>query len=244
MTKMLLYLASFLITIVFWIWIIRKFDRFDREPMKNIIFVFIAGGLMSIIPAGLFNGLFGLLIGYPFDTGEASGPGIIRLAWFYGFVGFNEEFWKALATILLIRRMKSFNEPADALVYSMTAAFGFSVIENIDYTMDLGYPIFWFRQFNAVPLHVGLAAIWGIGIAKVRFSNAPRYLARVLPYIIIAAFLHFIYNLSATSILNNAMSIIVPTILAVILIIFAVRKVKKYSESGPFHQKEDNTTIS
>lgn len=65
---------------------------------------------------------------------------MIRLAWFYGFVGFNEEFWKALA---------------------------------------------------------------------------------------------------ATRIFTGAMSIIIPTILAIILIIFAVRKVKKFAEEGPFHQNEE-----
>ncbi|HNQ82387.1 MAG TPA: PrsW family glutamic-type intramembrane protease [Bacteroidales bacterium] len=231
---MVIYIATFVITIIFWLWIIRKFDRFEREPLKNILFVFIAGGLLSIIPAGLFNGLFAWMIGYGFEPGSDAGIGFGRLLWFYGFVGFNEEFWKALATIILIRRMKSFNEPADALVYSMTVAFGFSVIENIEYTLKLGYPVFWVRQFNAVPLHVGLAAIWGIGIAKVRFSNAPSYLSRVMPYILIAAFLHFIYNIAATRIFNTALSLLIPTVIAFFLILFAIRRVKKYSEEGPF----------
>jgi protease PrsW len=231
---MILYIATFAITIIFWIWIIRKFDRFEREPLKNILFVFIAGGLLSIIPAGLLNTLFGLAISHRIDPAELSTSGLGSLMWLYGFVGINEEFWKATATIILVRRMKSFNEPADALVYSMTVAFGFSVIENIEYTMKLGYPIFWVRQFNAVPLHVGLAAIWGIGIAKVRFSNAHSYLARVMPYIMIAAILHFIYNVTATRIYNTALSLLAPTILAFFLILFAIRKVKKYSEEGPF----------
>jgi len=86
-------------------------------------------------------------------------------------VGLNEEFFKAFAAVILLRRLKDFNEPADALVYSMTVALGFAMLENIEYVPRYGFFSVYVRQFNAVPLHLGLAAIWGMGIAKAKFLN-------------------------------------------------------------------------
>jgi len=229
-----LYLSSFLISIIFWLWIIRKYDRFEREPLQTVLFVFIAGGLISIVPAGIFNLLFGDFINVQIDPAYPVDSGMGKLLILHGFVGLNEEFWKAAATVFLIRKMKSFNEPADALVYAMTVAFGFSVFENIEYSLKFGFYTFFVRQFNAVPLHIGLAAIWGIGIAKAKFSSQDNYLVTLAPYVLLAAFIHAIYNLSVTQIISPVLSLLLPSVIAILLIRFAIRKIKRYAEEGPF----------
>ena len=109
-----------------------KYDKFEGEPLRAILFMFVIGGLVSTLPAGIFNQLFGYLIDYKFGAGHEVGHSVGKSMLFYGFVGINEEFCKALATVWLIRKSRDFNEPADALVYSMTVAFGFSLFENID----------------------------------------------------------------------------------------------------------------
>jgi RsiW-degrading membrane proteinase PrsW (M82 family) len=234
---MQLYLISYLVSICFWLWIIMKYDKFEREPLKSVLFAFIIGGLISSLPAGLFNSLFSGLIDYRFAPGTAVDRSIGKSMLFFAFVGFNEEFFKAAATVLLIRKMKDFNEPADALVYAMSVAFGFSVFENIEYTLNLGLTAFYIRQFNAVPLHIGLASIWGTGIAKARFLHQGKYWITMLPYIMIAAFLHFIYNFSPRIILNPILSLLLSTLIAFLLIRVAVRKLKRYSEDGPFSNR-------
>ncbi len=155
---------------------------------------------------------------------------------FLGFVGINEEFWKAAATILLIRRLKQFNEPADALVYSMTVALGFAVIENIEYAIRYGSAIIYYRQFNAVPLHLGLAAIWGTGIAKAKFEHGGKYLKTILPYLVLAGAIHFGYNITVFLTTNHISHILIPALIAIYLIRLAVRKIKRYAEEGPFNK--------
>ena len=228
---MLQYIIIYLITIVFWIWIIRKYDRFEPEPLKNVLFVFAAGGLLSSFPAGLFNMIFSNMIGYDFTSGTEASYSLEKMGIFYGFVGLNEEFWKAAATVVLIRRMKEFDEPADALVYSMSVAFGFSVFENFDYTEKYGLSTFIYRQINAVPLHIGLAAIWGMGIARGRFRNRCKYFYTLIPYVILAGIIHGFYNLSATYQLSPVLAIVIPAAIALLLIRFAVRKIRKYAEN-------------
>ena len=228
------YIISYLITIVFWIWMIRKYDKFEKEPLLTVLFVFIIGGLISSFPAGIFNSLFGYLIGFEFGTEGTAVQGVEKSMLFYGFVGINEEFCKALATVWLIRKSRDFNEPADALVYSMTLAFGFSLFENIDYTLRLGIASFFIRQFNAVPLHIGLAAIWGIGLAKAKFLHRGKYLSIMTPYILGAAFFHFVYNFAPKLIENPVLSLIVPIFIAFFLIKFALKKIRQYAEDGPY----------
>jgi RsiW-degrading membrane proteinase PrsW (M82 family) len=228
------YIISYLVSIVFWIWMIRKYDKFEREPLRAVLFVFVIGGLISSFPAGIFNSLFAYLIGFDLSTEGAATHGIGESMWFYGFVGINEEFCKALATVWLIHKSRDFNEPADALVYSMSLAFGFSLFENIDYTLRFGISSFFIRQFNAVPLHIGLAAIWGIGLAKAKFLHQGKYLATMAPYILGAAFLHFVYNFAPKLIENPFLGLILPIAIAFLLIRFALKKIRQYAEDGPY----------
>lgn len=234
---MTIFIISFFITIVFWLWIIRKYDRFEREPLMTVVFIFGVGGLISSFPAGICNQIFSELIGYDFSADSEINYGVHKIGLFYGFVGLNEEFWKAFATVVLIRRMKEFDEPADGLVYGMSVAFGFSVFENFDYADTYGLTTFIFRQINAVPLHIGLAAIWGIGITRAKFVNNGRYFKTMLPYVIFAALIHAAYNLSTTHLVNPLLSLIIPSVIAIILILFAVRKIKSYSVQGPFSDR-------
>jgi protease PrsW len=233
---MQLYIISFLVTIIFWLWIIMKYDKFEHEPLKVILFVFLIGGLISSIPAGILNSLF-LYFTHYYDD-EVSGYFVNEKSnLFYGFAGINEEFFKAAAAIILVRKIKGFNEPADALVYAMTVAFGFAVMENIEYITRFGLTTFLLRQFNAVPLHIGLAAIWGIGMAKAKFLHQGKYLQTVTPYLLIAAFVHSVYNLTTTVIHGSVLIFLILTLFAMFLIIFAIRKVKRYSEDGPFSNR-------
>ena len=231
---MLLISLSFLISIIFWLWIIMKYDMFEPEPIKSILFVFVVGGLVSVIPAGILNEVFKFIVNQCFDKGLVRNTAIEKSHLDYGFVGFNEETIKAVVTILLIRRMKGFNEPADALVYSMTVALGFSMFENIAYLMKYGLVTFYIRQFTAVPLHIGLAAIWGVGIAKAKFLRKGKYFYTVAPYILIAALIHIVYNVSTTLIINPFLIIIILSVIAFFLIRFAIRKIRRYAQDGPF----------
>jgi RsiW-degrading membrane proteinase PrsW (M82 family)/ribosomal protein L40E len=234
---MTIYIISFLLTILFWLWIILKYDRFEREPLKTVVFVFVIGGLISIIPAAILNYMAGQMIQYQSENGFTRTYDMDKVFVFFGFVGINEEFWKVAATVLLVRKMKAFNEPADALVYAMTVAFGFSVIENIEYTLKLGLAGFFIRQLNAVPLHIGLAAIWGVGIAKAKFINHGKYFLTLIPYLLLAAFLHFIYNMSTVLDIYPALNLIIPSIIAYFLIRFAIKKIRRYSQDGPFSNR-------
>ena len=226
------------ISFLIWLYIIYRYDKYEPEPFLVLVLTGIAGGLMSSVPAALLNtaalSMLGLDSFFYSDSGAAVDS--FSLLRFSLFVGFNEEIWKAAAALFILKRLKHFNEPADALIYSMTIALGFAAFENIEYTLMGGINILVLRSFTAVPLHVGLAAIWGIGIAKGRYLKGGRYFSVMLPYVAAAAVLHALYNY-LQFIIYSGFSLVIAVIFSLMVIAFAVKRLNHYVELSPFKKE-------
>lgn len=183
-----------------WLKFVRHFDRFEPEPLRSILWVGLLGGLMSTWPAGQLNSAMDGILGTGgFEAAGSSWPAPVNLAVMALFVGFNEEILKALATVILVRKRRDLDEPVDALVYSMTVALGFAAIENVDYVLEHGLGVLFIRSITAVPLHLGLAAIWGYGLARARFLPGQGHLQAMAKPVVIAALIHAAYDFIAFS---------------------------------------------
>lgn len=109
-----------------------------------------------------------------------------------------EETLKFLVLYSYAYRLKSFNEPMDAVVFATAASLGFAAIENLDYvhlgeTGEEAFNIAFLRAFSAVPLH-GLCGIFmGLffGLAVFGRSNNKKYLFYALA---VPIFIHGLYN--------------------------------------------------
>lgn len=174
-----------------WLWFIRREDRLQPEPLAVMIRLLIVGGLVSTFFAGIFNEIMGAAL----DVGQMRQEGglPVNTALVYAlFVGFNEEGLKALVTRWRTRNLKTLDEPVDALIYSVTVALGFAAFENLSYMAMHGQGVLVIRSLTAVPVHVGLAAIWGMGLARERFG-LPNGLG-FWPSVALAALLHAGYD--------------------------------------------------
>ena len=49
--------SGLLISTGIWIWILRRYDRLEPEPLKVLLRVGLLGGFISVIPAIIFNSL-------------------------------------------------------------------------------------------------------------------------------------------------------------------------------------------
>jgi len=228
------------ISFAIWLYIIYRYDRYEPEPVIILILTGVAGGLMSSVPAALLNTAAVSILGSGslfFSDADAAADSCTLLK-FSLFVGFNEEIWKAAAALFILKRLKHFNEPADALIYSMTIALGFAAFENIEYTLMGGLNILVLRSITAVPLHVGLAAIWGMGIAKGKYIKGGRYFSVMLPYVVSAAVLHALYNY-LQFIIYSGFSLIVAVIFSLLVISYAVKKLNHFVELSPFKKKNE-----
>ncbi len=235
---MLLTYLSVSLSTGIWLYFIYRYDRFEPEPIRCVLLIGAVGGVLSSIPASLLNtgaaSYFGIgdFVTNPTGVG-ASGRDILL---FSLFIGFNEELWKAFLAVLLLRRFKQFNEPIDALIYSMSIALVFAAFENISYTVAGGFGTLMVRSFTAVPLHAGLASIWGSGIAKAKYYKDGRYFSTLIPYVAVAALLHAFYNYIQFINHNNPFSLLIALIFVFFVISHAAGRLRYFQKESPFRR--------
>jgi RsiW-degrading membrane proteinase PrsW (M82 family) len=174
-----------------WLVFVRHYDRAEPEPLKELLGVGLLGGAMSAALALVCNTLvFGL--GTLAFRGHR--PPLVLGFVPALFVGLSEEFWKMIATRTLVWRRPNFNEPVDALIYGLTVALGFATIENLLYLWTAG-PFSISRNLICTPAHLGFAALWAQGFAVAKFRIGARNpFPTLIPYWLLAAFAHGLYD--------------------------------------------------
>lgn len=189
---MLVTLAAILFGMGIWLYILRRYDRIEPEALRYLITVALVGGLSSVAISALLNEFVSSALGIRsllFADGRMASIGGLLV--FCLFVGFNEEIWKATATVFTTRRLGNLNEPIDAMIYAMTVGLGFASIENLIYATRFGNEVLLVRFLWPVPAHMAYAAVWGYGLAQARFVYPRR--SKVLtmaPSVVVASLLH------------------------------------------------------
>jgi protease PrsW len=188
--------AGLLISTGIWVWVLRHYDRLQPEPLKVLLRVMLLGGILSVIPAIVFNNLADHFLGLTGFGGNLSRKISLPLALTSAvFIGLNEETWKFLATLRQIKRLPEFDEPLDGMIYAMTVALGFAAIENLEYTARFGPGVLVARSLLSIPVHVACGAIWGYGLARAKFiSRHKRFFITALPYLLAAAGVHAAFD--------------------------------------------------
>ena len=111
------------------------------------------------------------------------------------FIGINEETWKFLATLRLVKKLPEFDQPIDGMIYAMTVALGFAALENVEYMVRFGPGVLVARSLLSMPIHLACAAIFGYGLARARFiSSHKKYIKTALPYLLAAAGVHAAFD--------------------------------------------------
>lgn len=163
---------------LFLFFIIYAKDRYDREPLHLVLWIFFLGCLVTI-PAALIEILF--------PEGVFS-PSVVAPV--------VEETAKFLVVYLFIWRHAEFNEPMDGIVYAMAAGLGFATVENIFYVLEGGYAVGILRALFSVPGHVIFSCIWGAALGIAKFRPKEQQAGIILTGLLGAMLLHGIFNFS------------------------------------------------
>ncbi len=162
-------------------------DRCEPEPKRYLLLAFIAGMCMVALTLPLEEYAQGFLVGF----------------WLYVAWAAIEEILKFGAAYVTALRWSVFDEPLDAVIYLVTAALGFSMVENVLFliptltqgniarTLATGD----MRFIGATLLHTLASATIGMCIALAfRTPAATRKLAAFIG-VILAITLHTLFNL-------------------------------------------------
>ena len=200
--------------------------------------IFLEVGIFKLIQEGLAAGkgyfLFFESIGRP----ELAGLSAMALYMFLG-VGLTEEFLKYLVVRDKILRDSEFDEPADAIIYMITAAMGFAALENMLFLWP-GKTEYLFigsllsdssaRFLGATFLHALASGAVGYFLA-LAVSDPAKSGRRLAAGLLLAAGLHGLYNFSIIAVEGSRQEkLAIPALVLAVLaafLFFAFKKVKK-----------------
>ena len=211
----ILSLYAILPAIIIFFYVYKR-DYFPEPP--RIVFITL------LLGAGIS---FPLMILIPFFEGflETKNFGIETNHFYMSFIraAFLEETLKFLIIIYYCLYLNEFNEPMDALVYSVAASIGFAVYENWEYVISgskvslaFAKDVALIRAFSAVPLHALAGVFMGFFLIEAIFDKRNKkiflFLALFFPIC-----LHGLYNLILSS--NNFSTYWI----YILLIVFIIR---------------------
>lgn len=209
---------------------IYKRDKFNKEPLKE---------LLKAFAAGMFSAVVVILVHEILDL---SGVDIETNVFLRAFLSAAviEECSKFFFFYKLFWNNPNFDERFDGIVYAVYVSLGFAFVENVLYIyQDVGQAvsIARARAFFAVPAHTLFAIAMGYGAGIARFSRkrASLYLVSGLIWAIL---LHGIYDFllmysSELASVNETFSAFIVMLFYIFVIIMWVvgfRRMKKLNE--------------
>ena len=196
-------------------------DRYDKEPFRLLLKVFVFG-MLAVVPTILVE------LGLQYINFFSGIIGIAIQAFI--IVGLTEEFFKRLVVTKSVLYKSEFNEMLDGIVYCAIASLGFASIENIFYVINYAAtdPTVWItRAFLSVPTHMLLGIIMGYYLSQYRFGTDPdKTRSAYRKALLIPAVLHGAFDFIIMSQLPYYIFILIP--LVVFLWIFGMVLLRRY----------------
>ncbi|MEW5907987.1 MAG: PrsW family glutamic-type intramembrane protease [Patescibacteria group bacterium] len=211
-----------------WLWFWLKEDK-NPEPQAMLFLTFFAG-MAAVIVALILEYLTAFIEHVLSIEKTVIGGILLLLSW-----SVIEESVKYFAAKKSALDKECCDESIDILIYMITAALGFSALENILFlfkTASLegflsGFLVGNMRFLGATLLHTATSAIFGAAIAFSFFHKENRK-RNVIGGLIIASVLHFVFNFL---IIKNSeaimIKIFIPLWIIIIFVIFIFEKVKR-----------------
>lgn len=164
-----------------WLWFFVRRDR-HPEPLWLLARTF-AWGAFAWLVAAAFESSLGRVLS---ENGTAS---LLLVALVTAVI---EECSKFLAASTAVTE-KDFDEPMDGLIYAVTAALGFALIENLTYVLGFGTRVAAWHALLTTLAHALFSAPQGYALGGLhwRQRHSRRWVAQGL---LLSIVLHFVFN--------------------------------------------------
>lgn len=199
----LISIIAGVLPMAFYAWILYFLDRYEREPIKLLIGVFLWGAVIAAGAAFVINSITSSGIYFLTQSEFATQLTISTLV-----APVVEETLKGAAILMVLLFFRSeFDSLLDGLIYGGITALGFAATENAWYIHQLGFLEYGWQgllkmTFIRVVLvgwqHPFYTAFIGLGLAFSRRTKEPivRWIAPMIGWTIAVTF-HLLHNLFA-----------------------------------------------
>ena len=196
----ILIVVAFVPSLIYLVWI-RNTERYNKEPYRRVILVFVIGASVSIILAIVAESFAMILYNENAPRfyqifGKDPTVGTLLLACV--IAPLVEEFAKAIG-VFRVRRFMA--EIEDGIVYGAAAGLGFAATENLLYEgsalLSSGVDVFIatvvVRSLSSALLHASASSVFGLGIARSALQGRGWFV-----YYLGAVSAHGLFNLFAS----------------------------------------------
>jgi RsiW-degrading membrane proteinase PrsW (M82 family) len=213
-----------------WLFFVLREDL-HPEPKRLLVYAFFMGMIVTV-PTLLMQ----TIVREIFQFGDV--PGILPLV----CLAMAEEFFKFIAAYWTVKGEKAFDEPVDAMIYMITAALGFTVVENIFIAMgalaspeaSLGtiFDTMILRFIGATFLHVLASGIVGYYWARGKMMLSAR--TAIIFGLILGTSIHTLFNFLV--VIFQDVSLLYPSLLLIFGAFFLFYDFEKLRYKKPFSQ--------
>lgn len=179
-------------------------DRYEKEPFRFVVGVFVWGAVVAAAGAFVINSVFE--IGIIFLTASEAAADLTTGSLIAPVI---EESLKGAAVLIVYWwAHNEFDSTLDGIVYAAITALGFAATENVYYIYSLGYlqdgmsGLFLLAFVRVILVgwqHPFYTAFIGIGLAKARLSRSPWIkVTAVTAGWLVAIFMHSLHNTLAS----------------------------------------------
>lgn len=148
-----------------WLWLFYRQDRYEPEPVRKIIKVFLVG-LILVIPAGLLEQIWREPMMDSIQNGDWFG--FFKLAFL--MIALIEEGLKSVVLIRMTGYSHELNEPVDGPVYGITLGLGFASLENLLWANVFGFGVAILRAVVTTLAHASFTGWMGYYISKFKLE--------------------------------------------------------------------------
>lgn len=236
-------IAGGVLPALFWLWFWRREDEKSPEPTGLIALSFVAGIAIAYLVIPAQNLIIATLpavtqfvnaIALKLSLAMPASQTVQMILW-----AGTEEIGKFVTVFLIAFHSSDFDEPLDAVIYLITAALGFTAIENTlyllqDLSINDGLTVAIngnLRFMGATVVHIVSSSIVGITVAfSFYYPRIIRFFSITLG-LILAILLHAYFNLSIIEVSGIFGTILVFSqfwiaIFIIIIIIHFIKRIK------------------
>ena len=223
------------------IYVYRK-DKVEKEPVGLIVRLLALGAVSCIVAGFAESFASAFLPSFPAGTLEYALVNSFALAAFW------EELLKYLALRIGSWRSPHFNYRFDGVVYGVSSAVGFAIVENIMYVYEYGYQTALVRAFTAVPLHAFCGVAMGVFYAmakKESIQGRSSGFGYTLLALIVPMMIHGVYDTMAFMRTEaSTIGLLAFIVIMYIIAIVTIRKLSKADYTAGFYPTADNIRLS
>ncbi|MCB9232883.1 MAG: PrsW family intramembrane metalloprotease [Bacteroidia bacterium] len=231
MSYLLYVLALGLAPVIFVFTFVYLKDRYEREPLKHLIWSFVFGVLIAL-PA-VFGEIF---LQSALKVSDEEGSNVVEvLIYAMVVVAAVEEGLKFLVLRFYMYNKPEFDEPYDGIMYAVAVSLGFAAIENILYIAQFGAETGWLRMFTAVPGHAMFAVVMGFFVGKAKFmTDRGKATLEMGKGLLAAVVIHGLYDFFLMVKTNYVLVPLLAFVVLIVGIILGLKAIKAHGDDSPF----------